>query len=83
MAGPPGMPAAAVPSPLQCPALDYGSSFSRAVELVAGDHRRLFVSGTASISPEGHTLHVGDVDAQVARTMEVVEAMLEGVVSAV
>jgi len=69
--------AAAVPSPLQCPALDYGSSFSRAVELVAGDHRRLFVSGTASISPEGHTIHDGDVDAQVARTMEVVEAILE------
>ena len=34
---------AAVPSPLQCPALEYGSSFSRAVEVGTGDRRRLFV----------------------------------------
>jgi len=68
--------AIAVPSPLQCPALEYGSSFSRAAELTAPDHRRLFVSGTASIAPEGHTVHVGDTDAQVALTMEVVEAIL-------
>lgn len=67
----------AVSSPLQCPALDYGSSFSRAVELTFPCHRRLFVSGTASIAPEGHTVHVGDVDAQVAKTMEVVYAILE------
>lgn len=66
-----------VSSPLQCPALDYGSSFSRAVELTSPCHRRLFVSGTASIAPEGHTVHVGDVDAQVAKTMDVVYAILE------
>ena len=65
-----------VASPLQCPALDYGSSFSRAVELNMSCHRRLFVSGTASIAPEGHTIHIGDVDAQIARTMEVVDAIL-------
>lgn len=69
--------AGAVPSPLQCPALDYGSSFSRACEIVYPCHRRLFVSGTASIAPEGHTIHVGDVDAQIAKTMEVVEAILQ------
>lgn len=69
--------ARAVPSPLQCPALDYGSSFSRAVELDLPDHRRLYVSGTASIAPEGHTLYVGDVDAQIAKTMDVVAAILE------
>ena len=66
-----------VPSPLQCPAIDYGSSFSRAVELDLPDHRRLFISGTASIAPEGHTVHVGNVDAQTAKTMEVVAAILE------
>lgn len=65
-----------VPSPLQCPALDYGSSFSRAVEMDLPDHRRLYVSGTASIAPEGHTIYVGDVDAQAAKTMEVVAAIL-------
>jgi enamine deaminase RidA (YjgF/YER057c/UK114 family) len=66
----------AVPSPLQCPALDYGSSFSRAVEMATPDHRRLIVSGTAGIEPGGETAHVGDLDGQVALTMEVVEAIL-------
>lgn len=69
--------AAPVPSPLQRPALEYGSSFSRAVELAMPDHRRLLVSGTASIGPDGQTLHVGDVDAQIARTMDVVKAILD------
>lgn len=72
-----GVRAVAVPSPLQCPALEYGSAFSRAVELTVPGLRRLFVSGTASISPEGETLHVGDVDGQIALTMDVVNAILE------
>ena len=67
----------ALPSPLQCPALDYGSSFSRAVELDLPDHRRIFVSGTASITPEGHTVHIGDTRAQIGKTLEVVAAILE------
>lgn len=67
----------AVPSPLQCPALGYGSSFSRAVEVDMPDHRRLYVSGTASIAPEGHTTFVGDVAAQIKLSMEIVEAILE------
>ncbi|MBN2310277.1 MAG: hypothetical protein JXR94_14980 [Candidatus Hydrogenedentes bacterium] len=69
--------AEAVPSPLQCPALEYGSAFSRAVELCTADLRRLLVSGTASIDPDGHTVHVGDTPAQVAQTMRVVAAILE------
>ena len=68
---------AAVPSPLQGTALAYGSSFSRAVELAMPGHRRLYVSGTASIDAEGRTLHEGDVDAQVNQTMCVVHAILE------
>ena len=66
-----------VVSPLQCPALDYGSSFSRAAELNMPCLRRIYVSGTASIAPEGHTLHVDDTDAQIDKTMEVVNAILE------
>lgn len=66
-----------VPSPLQCPAPEYGSSFSRAVELVMPDWRRLLISGTASIAPEGHSLHSGDLDAQIGHTMDVVQAILE------
>lgn len=67
----------AVPSPLQCPALEYGSAFSRAVEIALPDHRRLMISGTASIAPEGHTVHLDDVDKQVALSMEVAGAILE------
>lgn len=66
----------AVPSPLQSAASDYGSSFSRAVELNVPDHRRLYVSGTASIDPAGHTVFLADAPGQVRLTMEVVEAIL-------
>ncbi|MCX5648516.1 MAG: RidA family protein [Planctomycetota bacterium] len=66
-----------IPSPLQCPALEYGSSFSRAVEMDMPDHRYLWVSGTASIDLQGETAHVGDVGAQIDLTMRVVEAILE------
>ena len=69
--------ARAVHSPLQCPAPAYGSTFNRAVELVTPDHRRVLVSGTASIAPGGKTVHVGDVDGQIALTMQVVGAILD------
>lgn len=66
----------AVKSPLQCSARDYGSCFSRAVEISTPDLRRLLISGTASIAPDGATQFAGDIRGQVARTMEVVEAIL-------
>ena len=66
-----------VSSPLQSSARDYGSSFSRAVEVACPDHRRLYVSGTASIDKEGHTVFLDDCRAQVQKTMEVVQAILE------
>ncbi|MCX6968003.1 MAG: hypothetical protein NTZ46_09560 [Verrucomicrobia bacterium] len=49
-----------VPSPMQCSALDYKSSFSRAIEIERADARALYVSGTASIEPGGATAHVGN-----------------------
>jgi enamine deaminase RidA (YjgF/YER057c/UK114 family) len=72
----PAVKAFAVPSPLQSSAADYGSSFSRAVELDLPDHRRLYVSGTASIDCSGKTVCLGDCHAQVKQTMEVVQAIL-------
>lgn len=72
----PAVKVQALPSPLQCPALDYGSSFSRAVEVQMPDLRRLMISGTAGIDPDGNTAHVGDVAAQTALTCDVVEAIL-------
>jgi len=67
----------AVPSPLQCPALDYQSSFSRAAEVESSDQRMLLISGTASIAPEGETVFLDDTAGQIQKTMEVVEAILE------
>lgn len=74
-------PAAAVvysvSSPEQCPAPAYGSAFSRAMEIGSAGFRQLLVSGTASIAPDGKTEHVGDVRAQIDRSMQVAGAILE------
>jgi len=67
----------AVPSPLQCPALDYKSSFARAVEIDQPGSRLLTISGTASIEPGGKTAYVGDCKRQIELTMEVVHAILK------
>ncbi len=65
------------PSPLQCPAISYRSSFSRAMEIAYPDRRHLYISGTASIGPDGGALHLGDVDKQIDLTMRVVEELLK------
>ncbi len=65
-----------IASPLQCPALTYGSSFCRAMEIGSASGRNLLVSGTASIAPNGETLWKGNVHKQVDLTMEVLEAIL-------
>jgi len=68
----------AVPSPLQCPALEYGSSFSRAAEIRTSTWRRVVVSGTASLEPNSHVVaHVGDIDAQIDCTLRAVTAIYE------
>lgn len=63
-------------SPLQCGAPQYGSSFSRAIEIDTPRSRRIMISGTASIEPEGATAHVGDIEKQVDLTMRVIEEIL-------
>lgn len=65
-----------VNSPLQCTALEYGSSFARAVEIGTPDYRTLLISGTASIEPGGKTAFVDDVDGQIQLTMDVVKGIL-------
>jgi len=67
---------AEVASPLQCPAPAYGSTFSRAVEISSRHDRRLLISGTASIAPDGRTVWPGDIRRQIGLTMEVVEKIL-------
>jgi enamine deaminase RidA (YjgF/YER057c/UK114 family) len=67
----------AVPSPQQGPAQDYGSAFSRAIEITAPEHRRLLISGTASIDERGATLHPRRFHPQMAKTFGVVRRLLE------
>jgi enamine deaminase RidA (YjgF/YER057c/UK114 family) len=59
-------------------ATEYGSAFARAMEVVLGDARYIFVSGTASIDDHGTTVHVGDFERQTEYTLEAVESLLEG-----
>ncbi len=66
-----------VPSPLQNPACDYGSSFSRAVELKMNNCVYLYISGTASINKNGATTHIKNLCAQIDNTMQIVEAILK------
>ncbi|MFC2103408.1 hypothetical protein ACFLSS_03150 [Bacteroidota bacterium] len=65
-----------VDSPYQCPASDYKSSFSRAVEIIHPEYRHLIISGTASITSDGESAHIGDIDKQVEMTMKVVQGIL-------
>jgi enamine deaminase RidA (YjgF/YER057c/UK114 family) len=66
-----------VGSPLQCPAPAYGSAFSRAMEIDSGGWRRLLISGTASIFPDGKTAWPGNARKQIDVTMSVVSALLQ------
>ena len=75
--GPKPVSVTRVPSPLQCAATDYGSAFSRALEFTAPTGRSLYISGTASIAPDGRTEFLNDPAGQIRRTMEVIEALLE------
>ncbi len=63
-------------SPLQCSALDYKASFSRAAEIVTSKGRTVFISGTASVEPGGATMHVDDPEKQIAATLDAVTAIL-------
>ncbi len=59
------------------PTSDYGVTFERGVKVQHGDRSHVFISGTASIDPQGKTLHVSDIKAQVVRTMDNIDALLQ------
>lgn len=61
----------------QGPAFAYGSSFSRGISLGLDGWRTVFVSGTASIGPDGKTRHIDEADAQIVETLMNVAAVLE------
>ena len=66
----------AVRSPLQCPAEDYKSSFSRAVKYEDEAYKYITISGTASIDTDGKTAHLDDLNNQITLTFNVVEQIL-------
>lgn len=55
---------------------DYGVSFERGTRVDYGDRRHLFISGTASIDNQGQIVAVGDIEGQIRRMCDNVEALL-------
>lgn len=56
---------------------DYGSAFSRAMNLRLGGLDTILVSGTASIDTSGNTLHLDNPEAQIRETLDCIFALLE------
>ena len=69
-------PFAGIRPALQGEAWAYGSSFSRGMNVDLGGRRLSTISGTASIGPDGRTLHVGDPRAQIVETLANVRSLL-------
>ena len=65
-----------VHNPLQNEADCYGSAFARGVAVGCGGIQTVYVSGTASIDEAGHSVHLGDVEGQVRRTLANIHALL-------
>ena len=57
-------------------AYDYGSAFSRGMRIDLNGLTILLISGTASIDDAGHTVHVGDLRAQLRRTFANITKLL-------
>jgi enamine deaminase RidA (YjgF/YER057c/UK114 family) len=55
---------------------EYGADFTRGLKVVESNRIALHVSGTASVDEHGRTANVGDFDAQAARMLENVAALL-------
>ncbi len=58
------------------PTYEYGVTFERGTSVDYGDRRHIFISGTASINNRGEIVYPMDVEKQIARTFENVQALL-------
>lgn len=58
-------------------AFRYGSAFSRAMCVKEPECINILVSGTAAIDDEGKSLYPGDAYAQINKTLEIVNALIE------
>lgn len=59
-----------------CPAARYGVTFERGTAIVYGDRIQVMLAGTASINAEGEVCREGDLEGQVHRTLDNMEALL-------
>jgi enamine deaminase RidA (YjgF/YER057c/UK114 family) len=59
------------------PTSAYGVTFERATAVSWADRKQVYVSGTASIDPQGNVVHEGDVVRQLDRTLGNIAGLLE------
>lgn len=55
----------------------YGVAFERGTRITYGDRSAFYISGTASIDPEGRIVHPGNVALQTIRTIANIRALME------
>jgi enamine deaminase RidA (YjgF/YER057c/UK114 family) len=55
---------------------NYGSAFSRAMNIHEPDNTTILLSGTASINRDGNTVFASDTRSQILKTFEIVEALI-------
>ena len=61
---------------LQPSAYSYGSAFSRGICIEEKACRQIFISGTAAIDATGQSLYPRNAEAQIRKTLHVVETLL-------
>jgi len=54
----------------------YGSAFSRAVVVEEPNSKLILVSGTASIDEQGKSIFIGDLEAQIRHTLNVISSLI-------
>jgi enamine deaminase RidA (YjgF/YER057c/UK114 family) len=52
------------------PTIEYGVTFERGVQIIYGDRKHIFLSGTASINNKGEIMHENDIVKQTYRMLE-------------
>jgi enamine deaminase RidA (YjgF/YER057c/UK114 family) len=57
----------------------YGVTFERGTAVAYRDRQHVLISGTASIDKLGHIVHEGNVEKQLDRTLENIDALLRSV----
>jgi enamine deaminase RidA (YjgF/YER057c/UK114 family) len=65
-----------LPGMLQPSAYSYGSAFSRGICIEEEQYRQVFVSGTAAIDASGCSLYPQNAEAQIRKTLEIVEEFI-------